>query len=90
MSLFTPLLSLLIWLPVIGGIALLAIGDGSDAGSSRAGVMRIAALAVSLITFLLSIGLYTGFDAAAADMQFVERHASTSTTTLASTVSPRR
>ena len=75
MSLFTPLLSLLIWLPVIGGIALLAIGDGSDAGSSRAGVMRIAALAVSLITFLLSIGLYTGFDAAAADMQFVERHA---------------
>ena len=75
MSLFTPLLSLLIWLPVIGGIALLAIGDGSDADSSRAGVMRIAALAVSLITFLLSIGLYTGFDAAAADMQFVERHA---------------
>ena len=75
MSLFTPLLSILIWLPVIGGIALLAIGDGSDAGSSRASVMRIAALAVSLITFLLSIGLYTGFDAAAADMQFVERHA---------------
>ena len=75
MSLFTPLLSILIWLPVIGGIALLAIGDGSDAGSSRAGVMRIAALAVSLTTFLLSIGLYTGFDAAAADMQFVERHA---------------
>ena len=75
MSLFTPLLSMLIWLPVIGGIALLAIGDGSDAGSSRAGVMRIAALAVSLVTFLLSIGLYTGFDAAAADMQFVERHA---------------
>ena len=75
MSLFTPLLSILIWLPVIGGIALLVIGDGSDAGSSRAGVMRIAALAVSLITFLLSIGLYTGFDAAAADMQFVERHA---------------
>ena len=75
MSLFTPLLSILIWLPVIGGIALLVIGDGGDAGSSRAGVMRIAALAVSLITFLLSIGLYTGFDAAAADMQFVERHA---------------
>ena len=75
MSLFTPLLSILIWLPVLGGIALLAIGDGSDAGSSRAGVMRIAALAVSLITFLLSIGLYTGFDATAADMQFVERHA---------------
>ena len=75
MSLFTPLLSILIWLPVIGGIALLAIGDGSDAGSPRAGVMRIAALTVSLITFLLSIGLYTGFDAAAADMQFVERHA---------------
>ena len=75
MSLFTPLLSILIWLPVIGGIALLVIGDGSDAGSSRAGAMRIAALAVSLITFLLSIGLYTGFDAAATDMQFVERHA---------------
>ena len=69
------LLSILIWLPIIGGAALILIGDANDAASPRAGLMRIAALAVSVITFLLSIGLYAGFDNAATGMQFVEKEA---------------
>ena len=67
------LLSILIWLPVIGGAALVVIGDGDDADSQRAGLMRYAALAVSVLTFLISIALYTGFDNAATGMQFVEK-----------------
>ena len=67
------LLSILIWLPILGGFVLLAIGDEGDVKSSRAGMMRNVALAVSIVTFLLSTGLYTGFDATTASMQFVER-----------------
>ncbi len=74
MSLSAHLLSVLIWLPVIGGVALLLIGDEGDSGSSRAGLMRMTALVVSLATFVLSIGLYAGFDPAATGMQFVERY----------------
>ena len=67
------LLSILIWLPVFGGAALLFIGDGDDTQSSQAGLMRLSALVVSLLTFVFSIGLYAGFDNAATGMQFVER-----------------
>ena len=67
------LLSILIWLPIAGGVALLAMGDGNDAASARANAMRWTALAVSLLTFIVSIGLYTGFDTTTAAMQFVER-----------------
>ncbi len=67
------LLSILIWLPIIGGIALIVIGDDQDAASSRAGLMRIAALGLSIVTFLISIGLYLGFDNAATGMQFIEK-----------------
>ena len=68
-----PLLSLLIWLPIAGGAALLLIGDGDDVRSSAASLMRMVALAVSAVTFLLSLGLYAAFDNAATGMQFVER-----------------
>ena len=67
------LLSILIWLPIVGGLGLLLIGDEGDAGSARAGMMRNVALAVSVVTFLFSTGLYTGFDVTTASMQFVER-----------------
>jgi NADH-quinone oxidoreductase subunit M len=67
------LLSILVWLPIVGGVALLAIGDDGDPASARAGMMRWVALAISVVTFVLSIGLYTGFDMTTADMQFVER-----------------
>jgi NADH-quinone oxidoreductase subunit M len=73
MGLTQNLLSLLIWLPITGGVALLLIGDDNDAKSPRAGTMRLAALITSVAVFLLSVGLYTGFDKVTAAMQFVER-----------------
>ncbi|SDD40073.1 NADH-quinone oxidoreductase subunit M [Aquimonas voraii] len=63
-----PLLSLLIWLPILGGFAALAFG------SERANQVRWFALLVTLATFVLSIPLYTGFDPSSAAMQFVEKH----------------
>ncbi len=71
--LFNYLLSILIWLPIFGGAALLLIGDGDDVKSQQAGLMRIVALAVSLLTFIISIGLYVAFDNTEPGMQFVER-----------------
>ena len=62
----TPLLSLLIWLPIAGGVALLVM----DAMGNTA--CRQTALLVSIVTFLLSTGLYSGFDITTAAMQFQE------------------
>jgi NADH-quinone oxidoreductase subunit M len=73
MDLTANILSLLIWLPIAGGAAVLFIGDGGDAASGRAGQMRWLALGISVMTFLISIPLYTGFDTSTAAMQFVER-----------------
>ena len=67
------LLSILIWLPVFGGLGILALGDDGDSTSARAGTMRLVALGVSVLTLILSVFLYTGFDGATAAMQFVER-----------------
>ncbi len=67
------LLSILIWLPIFGGAALLLIGDGDDTKSKQAALMRRSALFVSLLTFVISIGLYAAFDNAETGMQFVER-----------------
>ena len=73
MGVMQNLLSILIWLPVFGGIGVLLLGDAGDATSGRAGQMRWAALAVSVVTLILSVPLYTGFDTSTAAMQFVER-----------------
>jgi len=70
---FDYLLSLLIWLPIAGGVLALVIGDGDDAASPRASAMRLTALVASLATLAASILLFTGFDRASAAMQFVER-----------------
>jgi NADH-quinone oxidoreductase subunit M len=67
------LLSFLIWLPIVGGVALLAIGDGGDAKSFQARLMRLGALAFTVLTFLASIAMYIGFDNAEPGMQFIER-----------------
>jgi len=61
-----PLLSLLIWLPIVGGFLALAIGR------ERPGLARGFALLVALAVFVLSIPLYTGHDNLRAGMQFVE------------------
>jgi NADH-quinone oxidoreductase subunit M len=60
------LLSLAIWLPILGAFAVLAMG------SERRDAMRWMALAVAIASFLVTIPLYTGFDRAEAGMQFVE------------------
>jgi len=62
-----PLLSLTIWLPIISGIAVLGSGDKAP------NVSKWVALTSAVITFLVSLGLWTGFDAGTAAMQFVER-----------------
>ena len=67
------LLSFLIWFPVVGGLGLLVIGDGADKNSSQAKLMRITALAFTLVTFLASVALYLAFDNSEPGMQFVER-----------------
>jgi NADH-quinone oxidoreductase subunit M len=64
-----PLLSLTLWTPILGGLAVLFTGDKGD----TQGVRRLA-LVVSIVTFILSLGLYTGFDSSTANMQFVEKH----------------
>lgn len=62
-----PLLSLVIWVPVIGGIAVLLAGAYTNAATAR-----IVALLFSIITFVLSIPLYTEFQTGTAAMQFTE------------------
>ncbi len=63
-----PLLSLVVWVPIIGGIVILLSGDKGNADGAR----RLA-LIFSIVTFVLSLGLYTGFDTSTSQMQFVER-----------------
>jgi len=63
-----PLLSLIIWLPIIGGIAVLINGDDNPWA-------RPLSLLISVVTLLLSVGLYTGFDSSTHQMQFVEQAA---------------
>jgi NADH-quinone oxidoreductase subunit M len=67
------LLSFLIWLPIAGGILLLIIGDDSEVESQRSVTMRTVALAMSGLTFVVSIALYAWFDNAETGMQFIER-----------------
>jgi NADH-quinone oxidoreductase subunit M len=67
------LLSILIWLPIFGGLMLLVIGDDGDARSGKAGMMRMSALLITLATFLFSTALFTGFDNLETGMQFIER-----------------
>lgn len=61
------LLSTLIWLPIVGGVLVLALGD------SRIALARWVALATAVASFLLSLPLYMGFDTSTAAFQFVEQ-----------------
>ena len=63
-----PLLSLSIWIPILGGLGVLAGG-----GDQRANAQRWIALAAALLGFLVTIPLYTGFAAHSADFQFQEK-----------------
>ena len=61
------LLSLSIWVPVFAGLLVLATG-----GDRNAALARTVALVGALFGFLVTIPLYTGFNAQSAGMQFVE------------------
>ena len=62
-----PLLSLLIWLPIVGGALTLFFGD------QRGAQARSFALLIAIITFVLSLALFT-LDKTSASMQFTEFH----------------
>lgn len=62
-----PILSTLIWLPILGGLLILLVGRNRDAFA------KWFALFISIVTFLCSIPLWTDFDTMTASMQFVEK-----------------
>ncbi len=66
MQLEWPILSVLIWLPILGGLVMLAFGD------REVSLGRWVALLTTVATFGISILLYTNFDTSTAQMQFVE------------------
>lgn len=63
------ILSLTIWVPIIAGLLVLALGNDDR----RADGTRSLALIGAVLGFLVSIPLWTGFDATTHQMQFVER-----------------
>ena len=62
------LLSLAIWLPIVSGAVLLAVGRDEHAGAAR-WIALIAAFA----SFLVTLPLVNGFDSSTAAMQFQEK-----------------
>ncbi len=60
-------MSLLVWLPIVGGLVVLALGE------SRVALGRWVALVTSLVALALSVPLYQGFDTSTASFQFVEQ-----------------
>lgn len=64
-----PLLTILIWLPLLGAVAVLFTG-----GDKNANAARTIAVIVAVLSLLLCIPLYLGFDPGRYDMQFTEDH----------------
>ena len=61
------LLSLLIWLPIIGGALVILIGN------DRAETAKWLSVAISVVIFVMSLSLYTDFDSTTHLMQFEEK-----------------
>jgi NADH-quinone oxidoreductase subunit M len=64
-----PLLSLLVWLPILGGALCMLVGN------ARPQAARWLALLVAIVALVLSVPLFTAFDMANPGMQFIEQHA---------------
>src|SRR5690625_2736244 len=62
-----PWLTLAIFVPIVAGLLVLALGR-----DDRPNRTRFIALVGSIVAFLITIPLYTGFDPNTAQMQFVE------------------
>src|SRR6185312_6482256 len=67
-SMFNHLLSLLIWLPIVGAVPVLF------AGSRHPMAARVLALLVTIVTFLVSLDLLVQYDPDGAVMQLAETH----------------
>jgi len=63
-----PYLSLAIWVPIVAGLAVLAVGRDRDAGSAR-----WIALVGALLGFVVTLPLWMHFNTSTSTMQFVER-----------------
>jgi NADH-quinone oxidoreductase subunit M len=61
-----PILSLLIWLPILGGFLTLTAGRDAPSVALRLG------LSVAVATFVASLLLWFGFERGTAEMQFQE------------------
>jgi NADH-quinone oxidoreductase subunit M len=61
------LLSILIWLPILAGVLVLALGDRNIVAG------RWLALIASLVTLILTVPLWSSFDTATASLQFVQK-----------------
>ena len=68
MSSAFPILSAAIWIPILAGAFVLAVGNDRNAG-----VVRTVSLAGALLGLLATLPLFLDFDRASADMQFVEQ-----------------
>jgi NADH-quinone oxidoreductase subunit M len=69
-STFPPYLSLSIWLPILFGVLILAVGRDKSAGFTR-----VLSLVGSIVSFLPTIPLIANFSNAAHGPQFVEKSA---------------
>jgi len=63
-----PILSTLIFLPIAGGVALMLLNRNNEA------LIKWSALGLTVMTFLLSLPLFSRFDKGTHLMQFAERH----------------
>lgn len=62
-----PILSTITFIPLVGVLAILMVNGKKE------GLIRMITLATGVVDFIVSIGVYTGFDPASHQMQFVER-----------------
>jgi NADH-quinone oxidoreductase subunit M len=65
-----PILSIVTFLPLVGVLLILAISDDNDAG--RANIRNITLL-TTVVTFIVSLWIWIGFDTANPGFQFVEK-----------------
>lgn len=61
-----PILSTLIWLPILGGLLVLFAGRNNETFAKWTSLITVA------LTFIVSLQLWTGYDNTTASMQFVE------------------
>ena len=67
-----PIISTVTFLPLVGVLLIAFINGDSEAAKRN---IRMIAMFTTIVTFIVSIPLWTSFDNASAGFQFVEKHA---------------